>query len=50
MVGEVCPGDGDMFTFSTPERLAAVSEDDLRKARLGFRARAAWFWLTMMPS
>ena len=24
MVGEVCPGDGDVFTFQTPERLASV--------------------------
>jgi 3-methyladenine DNA glycosylase/8-oxoguanine DNA glycosylase len=37
--GELCPGDGDAFTFPTPERLAAVSLDDMKVAKLGFRAR-----------
>jgi hypothetical protein len=37
MFGEPC--DGDSFTFPTPERLAAVPEDDLKEAKLGFRAR-----------
>jgi hypothetical protein len=37
MFGEPC--DGDSFTFPTPEGLAAVFEDDLRVAKLGFRAR-----------
>jgi 3-methyladenine DNA glycosylase/8-oxoguanine DNA glycosylase len=39
MFGEPCDGDGEAFTFPTPERLAAVSEDDLKEAKLGFRAR-----------
>jgi N-glycosylase/DNA lyase len=38
--GEPCDGDGaEAFTFPTPERLAAASEDELRGAKLGFRAR-----------
>jgi N-glycosylase/DNA lyase len=39
MFGEPCVGDGEAFTFPTPERLAAASEDDLKAAKLGFRAR-----------
>ena len=39
MFGEPCADDGEAFTFPTPERLAAVTEDDLKVARLGFRAR-----------
>jgi N-glycosylase/DNA lyase len=39
MFGEPCPGDGEAFTFPTPERLAGASEGDLREAKLGFRAR-----------
>ena len=39
MFGEPCVGDGEAFTFPTPERLVAVSEDDLKEAKLGFRAR-----------
>ncbi len=39
MFGEPCDGDEEAFTFPTPERLAAVSEDELREAKLGFRAR-----------
>jgi 3-methyladenine DNA glycosylase/8-oxoguanine DNA glycosylase len=39
MFGEPCPGDGEAFTFPTPERLAAVTVEDLRAAKLGFRAR-----------
>ncbi len=39
MFGEPCPGDGEAFTFPTPERLAAASLDDLKAAKLGFRAR-----------
>ena len=37
MFGEPC--DADSFTFPTPERLAAVTVDDLKAAKLGFRAR-----------
>ena len=39
MFGEPCVGDGEAFTFPTPEQLAAVSMDDLKAAKLGFRAR-----------
>ena len=39
MFGEPCVGDGDAFTFPTPERLAAVTSDELKEAKLGFRAR-----------
>lgn len=39
MFGEPCAGDGEAFTFPPPERLAAVSVDDLKEAKLGFRAR-----------
>jgi 3-methyladenine DNA glycosylase/8-oxoguanine DNA glycosylase len=39
MFGEPCPDDGEAFTFPTPERLAAVTLDDLKEAKLGFRAR-----------
>jgi len=39
MFGEPCAGDGEAFTFLTSERLAAVSEGDLKEAKLGFRAR-----------
>jgi 3-methyladenine DNA glycosylase/8-oxoguanine DNA glycosylase len=39
MFGDPCAGDGEAFTFPTPERLAAASEDDLKAAKLGFRAR-----------
>jgi 3-methyladenine DNA glycosylase/8-oxoguanine DNA glycosylase len=39
MFGEPCPGDGEAFTFPTPERLAVVTEDELREARVGFRTR-----------
>jgi N-glycosylase/DNA lyase len=39
MFGEPCAGDGEAFTFPTPERLAAVSLDELKAAKLGFRAR-----------
>lgn len=39
MFGEACAGDGDSFTFPTPERLAEASEKDLKEAKLGFRAR-----------
>jgi N-glycosylase/DNA lyase len=38
--GEPCVGDGaEASTFPTPERLAVASEDDLKEAKLGFRAR-----------
>ena len=39
MFGEPCVGDGEAFTFPTPERLAAVTVDDLKAAKVGFRAR-----------
>jgi N-glycosylase/DNA lyase len=39
MFGEPCARDGEAFTFPTPERLAVASEDDLKEAKLGFRAR-----------
>jgi len=39
MFGESCASDGDAFTFPTPQRLAAVSLDGLKEAKLGFRAR-----------
>ena len=40
MFGEPCAGDGEeAFTFPTPERLAAVTVDGLKEAKLGFRAR-----------
>ena len=39
MFGSRCPGDGEAFTFPTPERLAVVTVDDLKEAKLGFRAR-----------
>lgn len=39
MFGEPCAGDGEAFTFPTPERLAVVTVDDLKAAKLGFRAR-----------
>ena len=39
MFGDPCIGDGEAFTFPTPERLAAVTVDDLKAAKLGFRAR-----------
>jgi 3-methyladenine DNA glycosylase/8-oxoguanine DNA glycosylase len=39
MFGEPCKTDRESFTFPTPERLAAVSLDDLKAAKLGFRAR-----------
>ena len=39
MFGESCAGDGEAFTFPTFERLAQASEDDLKAAKLGFRAR-----------
>ncbi len=37
MFGEPC--DGGAFAFPTPERLAAVSEDELKEAKVGFRGR-----------
>lgn len=39
MLGKVCPGDGDVFTFPNPEQLAAVSDNEMKKASLGFRTR-----------
>ena len=39
LFGKPCPGDGDVFTFPPPEKLAAASERELQDARLGFRAR-----------
>lgn len=39
MFGESCAGAGEAFTFPTPERLAAAFVDDLKEAKLGFRAR-----------
>jgi 3-methyladenine DNA glycosylase/8-oxoguanine DNA glycosylase len=39
MFVEVCPGDGEAYTFPIPERLTQASENDLKEARLGFRAR-----------
>ena len=39
MFGEPCPGDGEAFTFPTPEKLAAASERELQDAKLGFRAQ-----------
>jgi N-glycosylase/DNA lyase len=39
MFGDPCAGDGDSFTFPTPARLASVSQNDLKEAKLGFRAR-----------
>ena len=39
MFGEPCAGDGEAFTFPTPEQLAAVTVGDLKEAKLGFRAR-----------
>jgi N-glycosylase/DNA lyase len=39
MFGEPCPGDGEAFTFPTPERLAAASADELKAAKVGFRGR-----------
>ncbi len=39
MFGESSAGDGAAFTFPTPELLAAVTVDDLKAAKLGFRAR-----------
>jgi N-glycosylase/DNA lyase len=39
MFGEPCVGDGEAFTFPAPEQLAAVSLDELKAAKLGFRAR-----------
>ncbi len=38
--GEPCPGDGQVYTFPTPHRLAAASDRELQQVRLGFRA--AW--------
>ncbi len=38
MFGESCPGDGEAFTFPSPERLAAASARELQDAKLGFRA------------
>jgi len=37
--GEPCDGAGEAFTFPIPERLAAVSEGELKETKLGFRAR-----------
>jgi 3-methyladenine DNA glycosylase/8-oxoguanine DNA glycosylase len=39
MFGEPCAGDGEAFTFPAQEQLASASEDDLKVAKLGFRAR-----------
>ena len=39
MFGEPCAGVGEAFTFPTPDRLAAATEDELKAAKLGFRAR-----------
>jgi len=39
MFGEPCQRDGEAFTFPAPERLAAVTEDELKRAKVGFRAR-----------
>lgn len=39
MFGQPCPGAEEAFTFPTPERLADASADELKEARLGFRAR-----------
>jgi N-glycosylase/DNA lyase len=39
MFGEPCPGDGEAFTFPTPEKLAAASARELQDAKLGFRAQ-----------
>ena len=39
MFGEPCAGAGEAFTFPTPEQLASASENDLKAAKLGFRAR-----------
>ena len=39
MFGDACPGDGEVFTFPGPERLAAASQRELQAAKLGFRAR-----------
>jgi 3-methyladenine DNA glycosylase/8-oxoguanine DNA glycosylase len=37
--GEACPGDDEVFTFPSPDRLAAASPCELQAAKLGFRAR-----------
>jgi 3-methyladenine DNA glycosylase/8-oxoguanine DNA glycosylase len=39
MFGEPCAGDGEAFTFPTPEQLVAGTLDELKAAKLGFRAR-----------
>jgi N-glycosylase/DNA lyase len=39
MFGEPCAGDGEAFTFPTPEQLAAVTVGDMKEAKLGFRAK-----------
>ena len=36
--GEGAPGEAERFTFPTPEALAAATPEDLRAARLGYRA------------
>lgn len=39
LFGEPCVGNGEAFTFPTPERLAAANEGELKRAKVGFRAR-----------